>query len=82
MQCELAETKQHMEVVLFFSWNFQILQTGHEPLAPCTTCSTDANPDISQHTGHAESGSHHTSTSLDLSKKKKMLYISFLSTLK
>lgn len=81
MQCELAETKQHMEGVLFFSWNCQILKTGREPLAPFTTCGIGANPDVSQHAGHTESGSHHTSISLDVSKQN-VLCISFLSTLK
>lgn len=81
MQCELAETKQHMEVILFFSWNYQMHKTAMNLFASFTTCSSGANPGILQHAGHTESGSHYTSTSLDVSKKS-MLDISFLSTLK
>lgn len=49
--------------LLIFSWNCQILKTGCEPLAPFTTHSTGANPDMSQYTNHIESGSHNKSKS-------------------
>lgn len=86
MQCELAETKQRMEVVLVTDIFMELPNSQNWPW---TSRSTGANPAMSQDTSYAQSGSrnksksftvpllvpHHTHSSqlLDVSIKKEKI---------